>query len=231
MIYTDIKSFADDLIGTDDTKFPVARKTRFANRALERIESLILSADGKIKFDDKNNSIPPIGTWALTAGNRTQQILEDSGGNPILKIVAVSVKDKEGTYHDIEIVDVRTPDAALIRKGNGETGTPRKAVLLGNNLIFDYTPDYGFSDGIQIIYQSLMIPFVVADTTAEAGFDDQFHSLISMWMAYWEGLKRGKKQVASLRQEIQVMEGQLLEHYQGLESDPVVIEAERYDPR
>lgn len=219
MIFTDIKSFADDLIDTDDVKFPVARKVRFANRANEREESLILSADGKIKFDDANYANQPTGTFALTSGTRSYSVKTDSGSNPIVKPVAVMVKDSSGTFKDIPIVDIRSDDGELIRLGNGETGTPSKAAWLGKNLVFDYTPNYTYSDGVRIIFQRLTHPFEVADAAAEPGFDHQFHVLIPLWMAYWEGLKRGKMQVKNIRNEITVLEQQLVEFYQNLDQD------------
>lgn len=231
MIYTDIKSFADDLIDTDDTKFPVARKTRFANRALERVESLILSADGKIKFDDANYANQPTGTFALTSGTRSYSVKLDSGSNPIVKPVAVMVKDSSGTYVDVKIVDIRSDDGAAIRLGNGETGVPTKAAWLGKNLVFDYTPDYTYSDGVRIIFQRLTHPFEVGDTTAEPGFDHQFHALVPLWMAYWEGLKRGKQQVQNIRSEITVLEQQLVEFCQNMDQDSeTVMTTYSYDP-
>lgn len=232
MIFTDIKSFADDLIDTDDVKFPVARKVRFANRADERVLSIILGCDSRISFDSFNHSTAPMGTAALTSGIRSYKVRYDEYNNPILRLTKVMVEDENGTYQDVELVDIRSDDAEEIRLGTGGTGTPTRYIQLGQNIIFNKTPGYTSATGQRYIFQRAMDEFVVADTTKEPGFAQQFHILVPLWMAYWEGLKRGKEQVKAIRQEIQLVEAELQDFYMNLDvADELVMSTNVEDPR
>lgn len=232
MNYTTICSVADDLIGTDSVKFPIARKTRFANRAYERVVGLILNSDGRILFDELNYSTAPIGTATLTSGTRTYSVKVDANSNPIVKLVKVMVENSEGVYQDVKQVDIRSQEGEEIRLGTGGSGTPTRYVRLGANIIYDKTPNYTSATGQKYIFQRMFDEFTTGDTTQEPGFAHQYHMLVPLWMAYWEGLKRGKVQVSGIRNEIVVLEQDLQEHYQNLDiADEMVATTAVDDPR
>jgi len=220
MDYSGIKTFADDLIGTDDTKYPVAKKLRHANEALRRIHGLIMSTDGgKARYDDDNfTSTPPYVTENIVSGTREIQLLDD-GTNDVIKIIAIQVKDSSGTFNDIEVVDIRSPEGRLIRQGNGETGTPTRCVIVGSWVVFDYIPDYSSTGGMKAWVSRGSHPFELADDTEEPGFVEDYHVLIPYWMAYWQGMYLGKRNTNAIRAEITVQEQALVEYYQNLDSD------------
>lgn len=232
MNFTEIKQFADDFLDTSDTNFPVARKTRFANRAYERVLSLILSADSSIQFDDRNHTSQAVGTFDITSGKRSYTIKTDEGGYQILRVISVAIKDSAGTLQDVFAVDIRDPLAQTIRLQSGGTGVPTRYDFHGNTLTFDVEPNYTSSGGGKIYFER-MVPLFETTSENAPGFDEQFHVLIPMWMAYWEGFKRMKtNKRRELRNDITALEQDLKEHYSTRDSDyETVIEPEVIDPR
>jgi hypothetical protein len=232
MQFTDIKLFADDLIDTDDVKFPVARKVRFANRAYESVIAKIFNADGRILFDDFNFNTTPVGVAPLTSGIRSYKLKVDDAARPIVRLASVQVEDANGVYKDVKLVDIRSLEGEEVRLGTGGTGVPTKYVRMGASLIFDKTPDYTSASGQRYVFQRMVDPFIEADAAKEPGFSAQFHALIPLWMAYWEGVKRGKAQVATIRTEIAALEAELVEFYQNIDMDgETVLAGEVSDPR
>jgi hypothetical protein len=232
MNYTEIKQFADDLLDTSDTKFPVARKTRFANRANERVLSLILSADSSIQFDDRNHTSQAVGTFDITSGQRSYTIKTDEGGYQILRVFSVAIKDSNGIWKDVTAVDIRDPLAQTIRLQSGGTGVPSKYDFHGNTITFDVEFDYTSAGGGKVYFER-MIPLFEDESENSPGYDEHFHVLIPMWMAYWEGFKRMKSSKRrELRNDIKILEDELREHYSTRDSDyETVMEPEVIDPR
>ena len=60
----------DEMVGTNNTTYPIASKTRDVNLALDKVFSLIFQVGGTWQFDDSNQTDYPIITTDIVSGQR-----------------------------------------------------------------------------------------------------------------------------------------------------------------
>lgn len=166
----------DFLVNSDDSSYPIADKTRNINRAYDEAVSLILEADGRWEFDDQNYTDLPIATTDLIAGQT-----DYSFDSRFLIVQRVEIKDAGGNWH--AILPISQSD--VIRDGSSLTqflsvaGQPQFYDKVANS-IFLYAPSsYNSTGGLKVYFQRNIEYFTPTDTTKVAGFNPQFHRLLS----------------------------------------------------
>lgn len=158
---------------SDTTSYAIKAFTRNANFALDRIESLIMKADGW-KFDDTNQTGELIDT-SQTFTASTKKISVQGTWRTISR---VRIPDANGNMFTLpEIIRRQLSDGQL----NNPAGTPIGYYRLGNYLYFDKAVSYAGT--IEVQFQRGSSYFVYTDTTKTPGFDANFHRLISLHAA------------------------------------------------
>lgn len=177
--------------------------TRYANKALNKISSLILRYDNSWEFFDYNSNYLPIDTHNLVSGRDDYEV--ETYHKKLLK---VRIKDPNGNWKTLKHISRRQlTDSEL-----AETGTPEYFDPLGSFVMFIPTPNYSFTNGLELQFQDAMEFFATTDTEKEPGFDSMFHPLVPMWMSYFYAFAKRLDIAKDLRQEIVVMEEELKEY-------------------
>jgi len=208
VIYTDILSDALEYAKTDANRYPVATRTASANRAMERITSLIRKAEGRWQYQDANDVNPPYGTTNIVSG---------TGSYPIdvtwLRVQKVEALDANGNYRTLIPFDIKDPRCEGYSNLLNSTGDPLMYDKVGNNFILAPNPNYSRTSGLRTWYEGNTSYFATSDTTKAPGFNTLYHRLVPMWMAYDYALINSLNIKDSLRQEIQILEAELLNSY------------------
>ena len=197
----------DFLLGTNSTNYDIKDKTRNINRALERVASIIQTADGKWDWEDTNNSDLPIATTNIVAAQQDYSV-----DTTFLKVKSVFYTDANGTCSEL----IYSPDKErFIELTSVDTGIPTRYTIVGNSILLDVYPTTAVTAGLKVYFARDVHLFTVADTTATAGFSSQFHRYLSLSAAYDYAIAKSKEIANSLRNEMLIMEKGIKEHYSG----------------
>lgn len=179
----------DDICGTDNSSYPLKRKTARVNRALDDFTSLAILYDKNWSYDDSNkydhdpspfaavNDLVlrnlPIARTKLNAG---QQDYPFDLRWVIIK--GVFIKLPSG---DLRKLEEATGDEVL-NVPTTVSGVPTKFKFIGNSLLFDVVPNYSIDEGIKIPYVRNASYFQDGDTDKEPGIPNIFHEWLC-WKA------------------------------------------------
>lgn len=185
----------------------LATFTRNANRALDRVTSLIISADGKWEWDDTNQTDYPIATTDLTADQDNYRFNVSH-----LAIHTIHVLDSEGKswakLQPIDPKDFTKPLAEIFGKGK-----PAYYDKIADAFFLYPSPSYSVSAGLKVYFQREASYFVSTDTTKAPGFAKTFHRIVSLWASYDYAFAKTLPITRVLRDEIELMERELQDFY------------------
>lgn len=155
---------------TDTTTYSNKEIARNANFALDRIHGLIITADGKWRHNDQNDtSVDLIDTSTTISAARKVAI-------PItwLKVARVRFIDSDGNKTVLKPSDRRNWTTDQLNATG--TGSPTTYMLLGSFLYLDTT----CSGTLEVQLQKGPSYFDDGDTTKAPGFVAIYHRLVSM---------------------------------------------------
>lgn len=219
-----IVQLIDDLCGTDASSYPIGRKTRDVNLALDKALSIIFEVGGDWQFDDSNHTDYPILTTNLVQGQRDYTFVSDGAGNLILDIYKVMVADSSGLFREMLPVN---------QQGNYLTGLPPYNYSDGQNtqgqpntydktatgIFVDPIPDYTMAGGLKIFINREGSYFAIDDTNKRPGIAGLFHEYLALRPAYSFCQRRGLPQADRIKQEMLEMEQAIRDHYKLREKD------------
>lgn len=162
--------------------------TADVNLALDDLVAIAMQADGTWQFDDTNQTDYPEITKTLTSGTRRyafSTFTADAGGNLMLEIFKVFIKNPSGTYVEIKPVDVQTQDGlSTFTDGLNAGGQPTRYDKTGGWIDLDPVPNYTISAGIKLLINREASYFVYTDTTKKAGVSGTLHRYLAIKPAY-----------------------------------------------
>lgn len=208
MIYSDIKSLVYSLTKTNSTSFTDADLVIYANNALERVESLIEQADHRWQFDDTNQTDLPIATTALVTDQQ-----DYSFATSHLSITRVELKDSLGNWHLLDPFDQTDLYDQSLTDFLKSSGLPTMYDKLGNSVFLYPKPNYSQAASLKIWFKRGPSYFVAGDTSKQAGFNQMYHDLIPLWVAYNYALANGLANANQLFAEITRKEEALQNDY------------------
>lgn len=232
----------DFLVGSNSVTYPIEQKTRNANRALDKVVSLILSSDGRWQFDDTNYTDLPIGTTNLVLNQQDYSFSTD-----MITVTRVEIKDADGNWHYLNPFDQRdlTPSepspipsgyASPINTGYSLTdflntpGTPAYYDKLATSVFLYPEPSYNSTNGLKVYFQRQPSYFATTDTTKEPGFAKHLHRYISLSMAYDYALAKNLAKLNTIRNEMLAMEKAIVEFYNIRKKDEKPVMVARVTP-
>lgn len=177
----DIVSFADDIAGTNSITFPIASKTRYANKTMRTIWSWIFEAYGGWQFDDANNTDLPAARTGLNANQTDYDV-------PATALTVRSVEYKpQGSTLFQQLVCLSEED--LKQAGQSEqaaqytSSVPYGYHVVGTSIKLIPPASYTQTDSLRVSFDRGTTDFSVSDTTKTPGFVSQFHDAVPTGMA------------------------------------------------
>ena len=169
----------DDLCDSDSVSYPIAKKTRRANTALQDLEVKIIQADGTWQFDDSNYIDLPIGVADLVAGQSGYSFNQE-----FLEVELVQIKDAQGKWHIIRPIDQEQNESYSLDNydAGGITGFPFKYDKEGDTFTLYPAPSAAFvtlAGGIKVKFKRTASLFATTDTTKSPGILSPFHILVA----------------------------------------------------
>lgn len=227
MTFTEILADARRWVGDSATGYSTANITASANRALERVTTLIRQSEGRWQWDDSNHTDFPFSTTTLTADQQDYTL------DPThYRIERVEVKDTQGTWTKLVPFDQKDIVGESLTDFQDGTGLPRLYDKVGHSILLYPTPDYTQAASLKVFYQRGPSYFAVDDTTKTPGFNPLFHRLVSMWAAYDFASIADASLAKNIRGEIALMEEDLKEEYSLRDRDEHIrLEARRINFR
>lgn len=205
MTITEIISLIDDQVDTNDTKFPLARKVRAINKALDKLVNLILDKDTLQQWDDPSYSDLAEGYLNLTSGQVDYNIREEENLADLLYVVSVLAKDATGTFHKLKKRDPRDPHLEEQLTEAIQSGYPQSYRLSGWKIILDRTPSYSQTDGLKILFVRKPKAVLTSDTTKELPIPATYHFLVAIMASYdfarAKGLENRNELLAEIMEE------------------------------
>lgn len=208
MTFTDIKADARRWVGADSTSYSDADVTASANRAVDRVTSLIRAAEGRWSWDDSNYTDLPIATTALVADQ------QDYNLDPThYQIQRIEVKDEDGNWGLLQPIDTTDVYNQSLTDFLKTSGIPKFYDKVGNSLFLYPKPSYAQAASLKCFYTRGASYFTTADTTKTPGFNTIFHQLISLWASYDYASINQMAVRKDIAEEIAIKEDKLSEYY------------------
>jgi hypothetical protein len=190
-------------VHANSTTYLIADLTRNANAALDKVVSLILGADGRWQFDDKNSTDLPIGTTNLVANQQ-----DYSFDTEYLVILDVICSDQNG--NDIRLIPIDNADLGkeeALTQFMNVAGTPQYYDKVGDSILLYPKPSYSYTGGLKAYFQRKISYFSTSDTTKEPGFAKHLHKYISLFASYEYARTKGLKVAEQLKRDMLFYEG------------------------
>lgn len=208
MTYSEIKTLVYLYTKTNVTSLSDATMVILANRALERVVSLINGADSRWEFDDTNQSDLPIATTTITSGQKDYSLATSH-----LSVNRIEVKDSAGNWHLLTPIDRNQIKEDALAAYLPSSGLPLEYDKLGNSFFLYPTPNYTQAASLKLYFTRGPVAFVSGDTTAQPGFNSLFHKLVPLWAAYDYAIANGLKNKDNIFIEIQRMEAEMVNFF------------------
>jgi len=167
------------ITGTDAVSYPLADIARNANRHQNKAVIDILKTEGRVQFDDSNNSGLPESTFDLANG-QSQYSLPTN----LLKLWAIEIVDTAGNNIRLEEIDINDPMMSkTITDFQDTPGVPKYYDVRGENVFLYPAPATGsvtLTTGGKMFFVRETDPLTAADTTQEPCIPEPFHRILSV---------------------------------------------------
>ncbi len=207
--------------GANSISYKIADIVRNANRALDKLVTLLQRSDGRWKWQDTNKSTVPFFTDSLVANQEDYNISATPS-----KIHHIRIKDTAGNWVTLDVVDRSELNDAQL---TATAGDPRRCYFIGTQIYLNPKPNYASSEGLEIYAQEGASYFATTDTTKEPGIPTQFHRLVSLYTSRDYGFLNSRKQqgeslIKELENELLIFMSQRL----GAELDNISLQKTDY---
>ena len=211
----------DEMVGTNNTTYPIASKTRDVNLALDKVFSLIFQVGGTWQFDDSNQTDYPIITTDIVSGQRDYSFTTDGSGNLVLDIYKVMVADENGIFFEVFPIDQQGNAPLSMTDGQNTGGSVLYYDKTGNGIFLDLIPNYNRTAGLKIWINRTGSYFTTTDTTKKPGFAGLFHEYLVLRPSYMYAIRKGLANANQLKSEMLEMEQEIQNYYKSRERDVV----------
>lgn len=197
---------------TDVNQFPLKDITRYINEAYSRVANIIIQADGRMQWDDKNHTDQPIATFDLVANQLSYEIFvaAPTALQDWLMLDRFEIKDSAGSWILLNQIDKRNKLQALAEYQK-TSGTPNEFDLSGSEIYLYPPTSYSSTGGGKIYFNRAPSYFASTDTTKVPGFATIFHPYLSIYASHqWNGIKKSDY---SLQPIVEKMEKEIAKYY------------------
>lgn len=184
-------------VGANSTSYPIEDVVRHANESLDVATQLILSADGKWQFDDKNATDLLIGYADLISGQQDYSFDDEF----LIINKPLQILNPDGiNWTELVLVD----DTELV----SQSGTPYQYNKIGNSFLLDPIPNYSWrfgtegKYGIKAYFQRNINYFTTTDTDKQPGFATHLHSFVSIFCQHKYAMAKGLAKIGQLEKSL-----------------------------
>ena len=220
---TQLDSLVRRNVKASSVSYSAADLTADENLAIDRFLELAIRSSGKWQFDDSNHTDYPIIMTNIVSGQRDYAFTTDEGGNLILDIYKVMIKQSasDDTYIEIFPVDQQSdPATDQFWNGDNVAGIPDRYDKTANGLFLgDGVPNYNATNGLKVFINREGSYFTTSDTTKKPGIPGLFHEFIALYPSYLYALRNGLKTVNNFRDEISDMEVRIRKYFRDRAKD------------
>lgn len=153
--------------------------TRLINNRYHQVMTMIISSQDEWDFDDQNYANYPIITTSLVA-NQQDYVIPTS--EKVLKIKRVEVSyDGTNWYraNPIDINEIATSTSTTAIASGFNQAAPLYDIQYDSIFLYPI-PTANSASGLKVWTTREIVEFVAADTTAQPGFDEPFHRILSI---------------------------------------------------
>lgn len=200
----------------NSSSYPIDDLTDDANVAMDRVASLIMTADGRWQFDDENQTDLPIATTNLVAGQQDYSLLTSH-----LDITRVEMLDQYGKWHLLKPIDqddIHHKALSAIAVEEKQTWAYDK---IANSILLYPTPTVSITAGLKVYFKRGPSYFTSSDTSKQPGFNALYHDLIVLWPVYEKLLDDDLSTAQGVFAEIQMKEAALVNDYARRSKEPL----------
>jgi len=207
------------MMRVDATQWPTARIVASANNYLDTITGYAIGADKQFQWDDTNHTALPIGTTNLVANQSDYSFLTDEQGNTIITLTRVELKDSNGAYRVLDLIDQSDVEEA-IDTAQTTTGWPTCYDKIADNIIRLYPkPSTSVTAGLKFYFQRTPSYFAASDTTKQPGVPSLLHRGFVIAAAYDGALTLGLANAQALSVEMQREEAKMKRYFSDRNND------------
>lgn len=198
---------------TGQTNLSVKDFTRLANYAMDDYSSIVMSADGRWKFDDFTNTTNPQGYTQVTAGQRGYTL-----DTNYLQISKVELKI-DGQWRVLDPIDQRDYKDQSLEEVFKDNGHPKYYDYDGQQIKLYPATDFsdsgtvseedpGATASLHVDFTRPAEYFETTDTTATIGIPRVHHQYIALKAAHMVTMSTNDPSITKLEQELVSWEGQ-----------------------
>lgn len=188
MTYDQLRSLIYLNTKTNVTSMPNATLNLYTQPAEDEVVSLVITADGRWQYDDKNYSDLAIATTTITANQQDYSLTTDH-----LQIERIEVKSSN-SYRQLVPYDNADYNGLSITQLALTTGFPIMYDLIGNSIFLWPVPNFTLASALKIYFRRGPLKYDYSAnanagqftdstgsgaTTDKPGFVSLFHDLIS----------------------------------------------------
>ena len=149
------------------------------NRGQDNFAIVAISADGKWKFDDTNNTDYPEATTDINSGQRDYPLAVSMMEIDSVSILISSTTNQYSVIYPMNLKDGSAISEAFIENNPANVGIPIAYNKEANSIVFNCTPNYGATAGLKVRFKRGANYFVYTDTTKVPGFPALFHEYLA----------------------------------------------------
>lgn len=187
----DIVTFTDDIAGTNSITFPIASKTRYANKTMRTIWSWIFEAYGGWQFDDSNNTNLPSSLTSLNANQLDYDVPSEA-----LTVRSVEYKPQGSSLFQplvcLSEEDIKSWGESE-QSAQYTSSNPYGYRVVGTSIKLIPPASYTQTQSLRVTYDRGTTDFSVSDTSKQPGFVSQFHDAVPTGIAMeWQKNNSGE---------------------------------------
>ena len=213
---TEINAEARKLVDADSTSYTDADLLRRVNAGYEETIGKLIALDKNWNFGDSNYTTLPTGLQTMTAATH-----EYAFTSTFLTIIGASVKDIDGLWHTLSLID----ETAILKSGidldeyEKTDGLPWGYAKRENFIVLYPAPSAAtttLTSGLKVYFQRTADVFTAAQVTTGTktpGFASPYHYLLSYKAALPHAISYKPERVPAIMAEIARLERDMIDFY------------------
>jgi hypothetical protein len=208
-----------DFMRVDSNLWSTQKIANSCNNWFDKVAGYAISTDRQFQWDDTNHSKLPIGTTDLVANQSMYSFLADEQSNKIVTLTRIDVKDSNGNWTQLKLIDQADIDVAL-DEFESTTGVPKYYDKISDNIVKLYPASASnVTAGLKFYFQRTPSYFTASDTTKEPGVSPLLHRGFIIASAYDGALTLGLNNLQALSVELEKEEKKMIEYFSTRNSD------------
>ncbi len=196
------------------SEYTIADRTRNINNWYMKVTGWIITADGRWRWDDTNQTNLSVATTNLVADQQDYGILSATPDTDEDWLVVERVEMDTDSDVGLVLTPFDENDKGMALTEYQKTaGQPYQYRMDGTQIFIYPKPNYDKTNGLRVYFQRAPLLFAATDTTKKPGFASPYHEILSLGATYnWEKAKGTGNPEQTMR-DILDMKDKIKKHY------------------